>query len=163
MTVRTLNSVAYCYVYSLALPYFLIPAISTTHVHPPTLVCSVSVPASLNATRGHLPTWASLVSVPAYRLPTHNSSPFQLRSYYMPISPPLLLLLLAYGESSRVAQSFFLSTLGVTIPYSSTPLLHTMSPLHIPQIRDVAPRTAPQLPAVALCKSYLTGFLLPLV
>ena len=34
--VRTLDSVAYCYIYYLDLPDFLIPAISTTQVHPPT-------------------------------------------------------------------------------------------------------------------------------
>ena len=152
MTVQTLDSVAYCYVYYLALPYFLIPTIATTQVHPPTWASPVSVSASPTSTLGHSPTWASLVSVPAYQLTTQTSSPFRLWSYYMPISP-LLLLLLASHESSRVTRSCFLSPLGATTPSSSAPLLHTLSPLHIPEIRDVAPPTAPGFPAVALCKS----------
>ena len=73
---------------------------SSTHPSSP-----VSVPSSPTATRGHLPTWASLVSVPTYLLPTDTSSPSRLRFYYMPISPPLLLLLLYSRESSRLARS----------------------------------------------------------
>ena len=106
VTVRSLDSVDYCYVYSLSLPDLLIPSIYTTQVHLPTWAFHVSVPEYLTSTQGHSPTWASLVSVPAYRLPTHNSYPFWLRSYFMPIYPLLILLLLSSLESSRVAQSF---------------------------------------------------------
>ena len=105
MTIRTLDSVAYCYVYSLPLPAFLIPDITTKQVHPPTWASPISVPESLTATRGHFTTWASLVSVPEYQLPTQTSSPFLLRSYYMPIYPPLLLL--ASHESARLDRSCF--------------------------------------------------------
>ena len=105
MTVRTLDSFTYCYLYSLSLPAFLISAIATTQFHPPTWASPVSVPESRTTTRGHLPTWALFVSVPAYRLPNQNSSPFRSRSYYMPISPPLLVLFLAYHNSSKMAQS----------------------------------------------------------
>ena len=66
VTVRTLDSVAYFYLYSLALPDILIPAIATTQVHPPVQESPVSIPASLTATLGHLPTWALLVSISAY-------------------------------------------------------------------------------------------------
>ena len=59
--------------------------------------------------------------------------------------------------------NFFSSPLGATTTSSSAPILHILSPLHITQIRDVYPPTAPQLPAVSLCKSYLTGFPMPLV
>ena len=107
VTVRNLDSFAYCYLYSLALPHFLIPAIATTQVHPTIWASPVSVPSSLTAKRGHLSTWASLVSVPSYQLPTQTSSPFRLRSYYMPIYPPPFLLLLDSCESSRVDQSCF--------------------------------------------------------
>ena len=107
MTVLTLDSAAYCYVYSLALSDSQIPAIANTQVHLLTWASPVSAPEFLTATRGHSPTWASLISVPAYRLPTQTSSPFQLRSYYTPISPLLLLILLASRESSRVARSCF--------------------------------------------------------
>ena len=58
---------------------------------------------------------------------------------------------------------FFSSPLGSTTPSSSAPLLHNLSSLHIPQIRDVAPPTALWLPAVALCKSYPNGLPLPFV
>ena len=58
---------------------------------------------------------------------------------------------------------FFMLPLGTTIPSSYSHLLYMLSPLHIPQIRDVAPTAAPRLPSVALCKFYLTGLLLPLV
>ena len=47
----------------------------------------------------------------------------------------------------------FPSPLGATTPSSSAPSLHTLSTLHIPQIRDVSLPTAPRLPAVSLCKS----------
>ena len=107
VTVWTLESVAYFYIYSLSLPYLLISAISTTQVHPPTWAYSISVPESLTATQDHSPTWALLVSVPAYRLTTQTSSPFRLRSYCTPIYPPLLLLFLASHDLSRVAQSCF--------------------------------------------------------
>ena len=107
VTVQTLDYVAHCYVYSLYLPAFLIPAIATTQVHPPTCVSRVSVPASLTAARGHSSTWVSLVSFPAYQLPTRTSSPFWLRSYYILIYPPLLLLLLASRKSNWVARSSF--------------------------------------------------------
>ena len=153
VTVQNLDSISYCYVYSLSLTAFLIPPIATTHVHPPTWASSVSVPEYLTATRGHLPTWVFLVSAPAYRLPTQTSFPFWLQSYCITISPPLLLLLLASSKSSRVALSYFPSTLGATTHSSSVPLLHTLSPLHLSQIRDVAPPTAPRLHAVSLCKS----------
>ena len=49
------------------------------------------------------------------------------------------------------------------MPSSSAPLFHTLSPFYTPQIRDVAPPIGPRLHAVALCKYYPTGFLLPLV
>ena len=124
MTVQTLDSVAYCYVYSLVLPDFPIPATATTQVHPPTWASPVSVPASPTATRGHFPTWLSLVSVPAYQLPTQTSSPSRLRSYYMPISPPLLLLLLASRESSRVTQSTIYSNKVDVFFYQSYKLSH---------------------------------------
>ena len=108
VTVITLVSVDYCYVYYLSLPDLLIPAISTTKVHPPNWKSPVYVPESSTSTQGHPPTWALLVSVPEYRLPTLTYSPFRLRSYYMPIYPRLLLLLLASHESSRVSRSCFL-------------------------------------------------------
>ena len=107
MTVRILKSVAYCYLYSLNLPAFLITYIITTQVHPSTWATPVSVPESLTATRGHSITWAFLISVPEYQLPTQTSSPLRLRSYFMPISPPLILLLLDSHESYRVARSCF--------------------------------------------------------
>ena len=107
VTVLTLDSVAYCYIYSPALTAFLLPAIATTQVNPPTWAPPISVPASPTAKRGHSPTWALLVSVPSYRLHTQTSSPFRLRFYYMPISPLLLLLLLSSRDSSRVARSCF--------------------------------------------------------
>ena len=66
VTVRTLDSVAYCYVSSLALPDFLIPAIATTQVHPTTWASPVYFPVSTTATRGHSPTWESLISVTEY-------------------------------------------------------------------------------------------------
>ena len=161
MTVQTLDSVAYCCVYSLDLPYFLIPDIATTQVHRPTLASPVSVPASMTYTRGDSPTWASLVSIPAYRLPTQDFSPFRLQYYCIPISPPLLLLLLASHHSSRVAQSCFSVAFWRTTHSSSAPLIHTLSPLHIPQIRDVALPTAPRSSAVHPCKPYPTGFSMP--
>ena len=157
MTVLTLDSVAYCYVYSLDLPYLIIHAISTKQIHPPTLASPVSVPAYTTATLGHSTTWASLVSVSTYRLPTQTSSTFRLQSYYMPISPPLLLLLLASRESYRVAQSFFCCLLAPPNLLPPPPLLHILSPLHIPLIREVAPPTAPWLPAVALCITSYTS------
>ena len=163
VTVWTLDSVTYCCVYSLSLPDFLISAISTTQVHPPTWESPVSVPSSTTATQGHLPTWASLVSIPAYQLPTQTSSPFWLRSYYIPISPPLFLLLLASWESSRVDRSCFSVASCCHHAFLLCPLLCALSPLHTPQMRDVAPPTVPQLSIVALCKSYLTGFPLPRV
>ena len=107
VTFQALDYVAYCYVYSLSLPALLIPAIATTQVHPPTWDSPVSVPSSPTSMRRIFPTWSSLVSVPAYRLPTQTSSPFPLRSYYKPISPPLLLLILASLEFSRVALTCF--------------------------------------------------------
>ena len=70
---------------------------------------------------------------------------------------------LASRKFSRVAQSFFPSPLGATTPSSFAPLLFTLSPLYTHKIRDVAPPTAPRLPAVSLCISYQTGFPLPLV
>ena len=105
VTARTLDSVAYCYVYPLSLTAFLIPVIATTQVHLRTQASPVSFPSSPTATRGHSPTWALLIFVPAYLLPIHTPSTFRLWSYYMPISPPLLLLLLPPRKSSRVAQS----------------------------------------------------------
>ena len=105
MTDQNLDSVTSCYEYSLSLPAFLISTISITQVHRPTWASPVFFPASLTATRGHLSTWQLLVSVLAYLLPTQISSSFQLRSYFIPIPPTLLLLLLASHESSRVAQS----------------------------------------------------------
>ena len=107
MTTRTLDSVACCYVYYLALPAFLIPAISTTQVHPPTWASPIFVPASPTSTRGYSSTWELLISFPSYQLPTETYYPFRLLSYYMPISPPLLLLLLASRKSSRVKRSCF--------------------------------------------------------
>ena len=107
MTVQTLDSIAYCYVYYLALPDFLIPAISTTQVHLPIWASPVSVPESPTTTQGNFPPWELLVSIPAYQLPTQTSSPLLLQSYYMTLSPLLLLLLLASRESSRVARSCF--------------------------------------------------------
>ena len=72
VTVQTLESVAYCYVSSLALLAILIPAIATTQVHPPT--------------------WASLVSVPEFRLPTPSSLslpvPVLLRAHLPTNTPP---------------------------------------------------------------------------
>ena len=44
---------------------------------------------------------------PRYRLPTPTSSPLRLRSYYMPISPSILLLLLDSRESAMVDWSWF--------------------------------------------------------
>ena len=58
---------------------------------------------------------------------------------------------------------FFQSSLDATTPSSFTTLIRTLCPLYIPRIRDVAPPTAPQLPAVALCKSYSSRFPLPLI
>ena len=101
---------------------------------------------------GNFPTWVSLISVPEYWLPTQTSSPFWLPYYYMSISLLILLLLLASHEYDRVAQSFFLLPLGATTPSSSMPLLCTLSPVHLPQIRDVVPLTASRLPVAALCK-----------
>ena len=40
VTVQTLDSVTYCYVYYLALPDFLISSIATTQVYPPNWACS---------------------------------------------------------------------------------------------------------------------------
>ena len=107
LTVKNLDSVNYCFVSSLALTSLPIPAISTTQVHPSIWASPVYVLEYPTATRGHLPTSESLVSVPSYRLPTPTSSPFRLRSYYIHTSPPILLLLLAFRESARVAGSFF--------------------------------------------------------
>ena len=55
VTVRTLDSVAYCYISSLALLSILITAIATTRVHPPAWASPVSDPASPSATLGNLP------------------------------------------------------------------------------------------------------------
>ena len=107
VTGRNLDSFAYCYVASLALPDLLIPVIATTQVHLPTCASPVSVIEFTTTTWGHSPTLAYIIPVPAYRLPTPTSSPLWLRSYYMPIYLPILLLLLASCESSRVAQSCF--------------------------------------------------------
>ena len=38
-----------------------------------------------------------------------------------------------------------------------------MFPLHTPQIRDVAPPNEPQFPAVSICRSLPTAFLLPFI
>ena len=93
--------------------------------------------------RLHLPSGCGPTTCPS----THRSS----YSFYLTVSLP--------GWPKVV----FLSPLRSTTPSSSDPLLHTLYPLQIPQIRHVAPPTASRLPAVDLCKSYLTGFLLPLV
>ena len=63
----------------------------------------------------------------------------------------------------QVGLQFFSSPLGATTLSFSDPLLHIVSPLHISPIRYVAPLTALQLPAIALCKFYPTEFALPLV
>ena len=47
----------------------------------------------------------------------------------------------------------FLSPLGATMTFFFAPLLQNLSPLHIPQIRDIAPPSAPRLSIVALCRS----------
>ena len=97
-------------------------------------------------------------------LTTHPFLPLPSGSgfYCMPIHPPILLLPLASCESARVDRSFF-PPLGATTPPSWSPILRTLYPLYTPQIRDLAPPNAPRLPAIALCRSYTTGFLLPLV
>ena len=124
VTFWTLVSVASCYVYSLALPGVIIPAIYTSQVHAPTWASPVSVPESHTATWGNFPTWKSFISVPAYWLPTQTSSPFRLRFYYMSISPPPLFLLLASRESSRVTRScFFRRLLAPPPPPSFIPCL----------------------------------------
>ena len=130
MTVQTLDSVAHCYVYSLALTDFLIPTISTKQVHPPTWASPLSDPLSMTSTRGHLPTWASLVSVSVYHLPTQTSSLFRLRSYYNPIYSPLILLLLASCESSRVARIFFIASWRHHAFLLRSPLLYPVSLAH---------------------------------
>ena len=154
VTVINIYSVAYCYVSYLALPDFLIPSITTTQVHPPTWAPPVSIPAYLTSTQGHLPSWASLVSVPAYRRPTLTSYTFWLWSYCIPISAPILLLLLASRESARVARSCFsVASWHHHAFILCPPPLRTLSPLHTPQIRDESPPAAPRFPAVALCRS----------
>ena len=77
MTVLTLNDVACCYVYSLSLTDFLIPAIATTQVHPPTWAFPFSVPASPTATRDHLPTTFSIDGIMCFifcHVATHKKS-----------------------------------------------------------------------------------------
>ena len=81
----------------------------------------------------------------------------------MPTSLPLLLLLLASHESSRVDRSYFSVASWRHHTFLLSPLLHKLSPLHIHQKGDVAPPTTPRLLAVSLCKSYQTGTLLPVV
>ena len=91
MTVQTLDSIAYCYVSSLALPAVLISAIATTQVHPPTWASPVSAPASPSATRGHSPIWASLFFAPACQLPTPSSLSLPvpvLLHAHLPTDPP---------------------------------------------------------------------------
>ena len=69
---------------------------------------------------------------------------------HLPTSPlPTFSLLKVF----QGGPNFFLLPLGATTLSSSDPLLHTLSPLHIPQIRDLVPPTAPRLHPVALCKS----------
>ena len=160
MTVKTLDSVAYCYVSSLALPSILIPTISTTQVQPPTWASPVSAPESLSATRGHSPTWESPVSVPAFRLPNPpslsilvptacHSPPRSSYSYPLAISLP--------GFPKAVSPS----SLDVTRHPSCALPLHTLSLLNTLQIVDVAPPTVPWFPAASLCRSSLTAFPLP--
>ena len=80
---------------------------------------------------------------------------------HLPTNPPLPISYLRVYQG--LSQVIFLSPLGGTMPFSFDPLIITLSPLSTPQIRDVLPPTVPQLPAVTLCKSDLTGILLPLV
>ena len=84
---------------------------------------------------------------------------FLLQSHLLTSYPPPFSFLRVFQGGPNC----FSSPLGATTPSSSAPLFCTLSPLHTPQIRDVTPPTAPGLPAVALYKSYLTGFLLPLI
>ena len=91
VTARTLDSIAYLYIYYLALPDILILAVATTQVHPPTWASPVSDPGSPSTTRGHSPTWASLVSVPSFRIPTPSSPPFRFQFLlhdHIPNNPP---------------------------------------------------------------------------
>ena len=163
MTAQSLDSVDYCYVPYLALPTTLISAISATQVHPPTWASPISDLASPSATRFHSPTWASLVSVTACRLttPSSLSLPFPVPtacpSPHQSASPDLP------ASLSGLPEVVSLSPLGVTTPPSFSLLLRTLSPLHTPQIRDVAPPPSPRLPAVSLCGSLLTAFLMTLV
>ena len=149
VTAQYLDSITYCYVSYLSLPDIIIPSIATTRVHPLTWASPVSKPASPSATRGHSPTWASLVSVPACRLPTMLSLSLPVRfptacpyphryysSLYLPLSLP--------GWPEVVS----ISPLGATTHPSCDPLPSTLSTLHTPQIRDVAPPTAPRLPII---------------
>ena len=129
------------------------PDISTTQVTPPTWASPISVPVSPTATRGNFPTGASLVYVPAYQPTTPSSSPFWLRYYYTPIYPLILLLLLSSREYSRVVRSCFsVASWRHQAFILRPPPLYPVS-LYKPEIRDVAPPTAPQLPDVALCIS----------
>ena len=84
---------------------------------------------------------------------------FLLQAHILTSSPPPFSFLRVF----QGGQKFFSSPLGATTPSSSAPLLCTLYPLHTPQIRDVTPPAAPGLPAVALYKSYLTGFMMPLI
>ena len=124
VTAQLLDSIAYCYVSYLYLPDILIPAISTTQVHPPTWESPVSVPESPSATRGHSPTWDSLISVPACRLPT-------LSSLSLPVPVPTACPSPHQSSSSLYltaslpgwTEVVFPSPLGVTTPPSCVPLL----------------------------------------
>ena len=89
--------------------------------------------------------------------------PSGVGSYCVPISPPILLLALAYHKSARVAKSYFSIAswrhhASLLRPPSVVPRLPCTH-----QIRELAPPTDPQLPVVSLCRSSPTGFPLPLL
>ena len=86
----------------------------------------------------HTPTWAS-------HLPTNPPPPISFMQVY------------------QGGPKFYLLPFGGTTPFYFDPLLNNLSPLNTTQIMDETTPTVPRLPAVAICKSDPTGFLLTLV
>ena len=104
----------------------------------------------------HLGVSCLCLSIPKYQ----PALPLLSSSYCMSFSPPLLLLLVSH-ELFSVERIFFLSPLDATKPPSCILPLHTMFPLRTPQMVDVESPTVPRLPAVSLCRSSLTAFMMP--
>ena len=132
VTAKSLDYVADCYVYYLALPAIIIPAIATTRVHPPTWASPRLRPSiSVCHTRSfaHLGVSRIRPSMPTTHPILHI--PYGSGSYCTPISPPILILPLASHESARVARSCFsVASWRHHAPLLRPPTLYPVSLVH---------------------------------